>query len=500
MNAIVGIIGATVGLVVLIAVLVSVAVALAKAFGGLFTAIGWLVRHVATFVSGMFSDTVRFFGAVIALIAFVPLTTLNVVIGRWSAAKHFGRAVSDEFFVAGRSVYRVAIGHPLRFLLLGGLTEGIEKRLPAAVAQAPGSDTPSKRTGQFEGYNIVGSLKGGGSGGRLYIAEPDEPKARELARAGCGDVEQVVIKSFSIADGSSMPQIVRESRALEAARKLGLVIEHKLDDHRFYYVMRYVPGETLGAVGERLHAASGPAGLEGAELKAALGYVGDLLNTLEVYHRGGLWHKDVKPDNIIVHAGKAHLVDLGLVTPLRSAMTLTTHGTEYFRDPEMVRLALRGAKVHEVDGVKFDVYGAGAVLYAVIENSFPAHGGLSQLKKRTPDALRWIIRRSMAETQQRYATAADMLADLRVVERAVDPFALKPKDLPSMRGVSSEELELEADPMVMNAAAVGAAGPRPSSAASAERAAASVRAHAKARAPPVRRPALRAVAGRRACA
>ena len=31
-------------------------------------------------------------------------------------------------------------------------------------------------------------------------------------------------------------------------------------------------------------------------------------------------------------------------------MTLTTHGTEYFRDPEMVRLALRGVKVHQVDG------------------------------------------------------------------------------------------------------------------------------------------------------
>ena len=37
-------------------------------------------------------------------------------------------------------------------------------------------------------------------------------------------------------------------------------------------------------------------------------------------------------------------MDFGLVTPLRSAMTLTTHGTEYFRDPEMVRMALKGVK------------------------------------------------------------------------------------------------------------------------------------------------------------
>ena len=49
------------------------------------------------------------------------------------------------------------------------------------------------------------------------------------------------------------------------------------------------------------------------------------------------------------HGGqRAHLVDFGLLSRLRSAMTLTTHGTEYFRDPEMVRMALRGVKVHEV--------------------------------------------------------------------------------------------------------------------------------------------------------
>ena len=35
--------------------------------------------------------------------------------------------------------------------------------------------------------------------------------------------------------------------------------------------------------------------------------------------------------------GRVQLVDLGLITPLASAMTLTTHGTEYFRDPELVR-------------------------------------------------------------------------------------------------------------------------------------------------------------------
>src|SRR5690606_13930253 len=134
-----------------------------------------------------------------------------------------------------------------------------------------------------------------------------------------------------------------------------------------------------------------------ADLRTALGYMSDLCRTLSAYHRGGLWHKDVKPDNVIVDGDRAHLVDLGLITHMRSAMTLTTHGTEYFRDPELERMALKGVKVNEVEGARFDVYGVGAALYSVIENSFPAHGGLSQLTRRCPEAARWIIRRAMTD-------------------------------------------------------------------------------------------------------
>jgi len=392
----------------------------------------WLVRHLARFVFGVIGDTLRAVGAVLTMVLFTFLVVGNVVIGRWSASAHFGRAVSAELTTLGACLYRAVIGHPARLLLLNGLIEGIEQRVPAAMAAAPTRDTPTKRTGQFDGYTIVGSLKGGGSGGKLYVAEPDEVRRAGFERRGIADVDRVVIKSFSLDDGSSLPQIVRESRALDAARNLGLVLDHELTEHRFYYVMRYVPGEPLGIVTQRLHAESGPQGLRGRRLQAALTYAADLVETLGAYHRGGLWHKDVKPDNIIIHDGRAHVVDLGLVTPLRSAMTLTTHGTEYFRDPELVRMALRGVKVHQVDGAKFDVYAAGAVLFSMIENSFPAHGGLSQITRRCPDAVRWIVRRAMAEYDQRYASAAEMLEDLRAVLEADDPDAVKPAMLPSV--------------------------------------------------------------------
>ncbi len=397
-------------------------------------AIVWAIRHVFQFIFGMLGDALHLVGTVITTVVLIPLTIGNIMIGRWSASAHYGRAIQGELKALGRCCYRIVIGHPARLLCLSCMTEGIEKRLPEVVAAAPGPDRPNKRVGQFDGYKIVGSLQGGGSGGKLYVAEPSPVKLAGFVRNGDEDVDRVVIKCFSLGDGSSLPQIVRENRALDAAKRLGLILEHDLTNDRFYYVMRYVPGESLNLVTQRLHAQSGGAGLAKKELRDTLEYGCDLLRTLCHYHAGGLWHKDVKPDNIIVHDGQAHLVDFGLITPLRSSMTLTTHGTEYFRDPEMVRMALKGVKVNDVDGAKFDVYAAGAVMYSMIENSFPAHGGLSQISRPCPEAVRWVVRRAMTDYDKRYESAAAMLADLEAVLASADPFAMKPVELPSMRG------------------------------------------------------------------
>ncbi|MCH7792296.1 MAG: hypothetical protein IID31_08470, partial [Planctomycetes bacterium] len=434
MNPAIGLLGIAVAALVLIPlVVVLVLYVLVPICRG----VGWCVGHVFRFVAGEIGDAFRTVGAVITALVFAPLILGSVVIGRWSASAHFGRALQGECKTVCACVYRMLIGHPARLLCLSPLTEGIERRLPEIVAATPGRDKPRGRAAQFDGYAIVGSLPGGGSGGKLYVAEPDPVKLASFARQGQEGVGQVVIKSFSLSEGSSLPQIVRESRSLDAAKRMGLVLDHDLTEHRFHYVMRFVPGESLALVTQRLHAESGPSGLGDRALASTLGYIDDLISTLNTYHRGGLWHKDVKPDNIIVDGTHAQLVDFGLLTSLRSSLTLTTHGTEYFRDPEMVRMALRGVKVHQINGAKFDIYGAGAVLYSAIENSFPAHGGLSHITKRCPEALRWIIRRAMTDYDKRYESAAAMLADLRVVAGADEPFAVKPVDLPSMKGGDS---------------------------------------------------------------
>ena len=395
----------------------------------------FLIGHVFGVVFGVIADAIRMVSAVLAGVWHSVLAILNVLIGRWSSANRHANAAKEQLVRFGWAVFRIIVGTPLFLLFIAKrtnpLTEtGWRVHDPRNEDSISTVVSTSKNKVMFPGFEIVGSLPPGGSGAKLYIARPvGEGRTRSL-----GLPERVVIKSFALAEGSTLPQIVRESRSLEAARRLGLVLDHELETDRFWYAMPYHDGPHLGMVIRDLHALEEGDGIGRQALHEVLGYQVGLVRTLATYHADGLWHKDVKPDNVIIEGGHAHLVDLGLVTSLASAMTLTTHGTEYFRDPEMVRMALEGVKVHQVNGAKFDIYGAGAVLYFMLENTFPAHGGLSRFAKRSPEVVRWIVRRAMTDYDSRYETADEMLADLRAVVASDDPWAMKPASLPSMRG------------------------------------------------------------------
>jgi hypothetical protein len=182
--------------------------------------------------------------------------------------------------------------------------------------------------------------------------------------------------------------------------------------------MPFHEGETLTRAAARVHRRT-PEGepLPAADVSTVLAWMGDLLRILDGYHRHGVIHKDVKPDNVIVTADGLRLVDLGLLTPLASALTLTTHGTEYFRDPEMVKLALKGRRVKDVDAARFDVYSAGAVFFYLLEGSFPACGPLSRFTRPVPMVLSLMVSRAMAEGTKRYPTIAAMRADLEEAAR-----------------------------------------------------------------------------------
>ncbi len=393
--------------------------------GLFFVFIGRLFR----FMWQEFRDILLLPTALLVAVIKVCSVIICIVLGRWDIVRVEKQKASKRFAEAGDRCTALFIDNPLQLFgiqpasttqkpLYSQQVHGETKDAVRQVQDFLGTPTQSQRS--FQGYTIAGTLPSGGSGAKLYVVQKEKTH------------EKFVIKYFDITSGSILPQIVRESKAMECAKRLGLVIEHHLDESCFWYAMPFHDGEHLGLLTNKQHAST--AKLTATQLVSMLTYQRDLLKTLHQYHTAGLWHKDVKPDNIIIHDGGAHLVDLGLITPLASAMTLTTHGTEYYRDPELVRQAMRGVKVHQVNGAKFDVYGAGAVLYFMLENTFPAHGALSGFSKESPEGIRWIVRRAMADYDKRYNSVEEMLGDVLAVLQAKNISNVRPANLPSVTG------------------------------------------------------------------
>lgn len=394
--------------------------------------------RIAMWAQRTVADLGNLVGSVIACVGLGLFSLARLLTLSPRASRVLFDSSSQELLAALAALYRIALGHPLRLLGLHGIVRSLEERIPAALAASQTAGHPAVPTTRadhqptFPGYDVLRELVAGGSGARLFVARPDRQHAALLSKRGRSLPDLVVVKDFALTSGSTLPQILRESRALEPAGRLGLVLDHHLDDERFYYVMPYVEGPTLEDRIKELHAEESTLGT--ADLELVTHYAHQLCTQLERFHDEGLWHKDVKPANLIASSEGLQLVDLGLVTPLSSALTLTTHGTEYYRDPELVRLALRGTRVNEVDGARFDVYGAGAVLYALLEGTFPANGSLTPFEKESPEGLRFIVRRAMADLESRYPDAATMRRDLEAVLAAPDPSSVKPLQLPSMGG------------------------------------------------------------------
>jgi hypothetical protein len=346
----------------------------------------------------------------------------------------FGHEAAKDWGEAGKALVGVGRAWSKTFGL-GGLFSSLEKRIEKSnvdwrryVATAAFDHTNAPAEFPAE-YVVVDELQPGGSSARLYV----------VRKADEGDNGTLyVLKYFNLRAGGNLESVVRESQAAQLAQKLGLIIESKLGDSAFWYVMPYYHGETLtGGVMRNIKQARAD-GTLADHYRVSLGYVHQLLQIIARYHESGVFHKDIKPDNLIINGEKIYLVDIGLMTPLSSMSQLTTHGTEYFRDPEMVKLALEGREVREVDAAKFDVYSIGAVLFFALSGEFPTSGALSRMPNEVPMATSWVVNRAMTGMHQRYADARAMLTDVDYLCWAAANGKLgtiKPADLPSFKGM-----------------------------------------------------------------
>ncbi len=151
-----------------------------------------------------------------------------------------------------------------------------------------------------------------------------------------------------------------------------------------YYVMPYVEGESLRSRLAREKQLS---------IADALRIATDVADALDYAHRRGILHRDIKPDNILLHDGQVLVADFGIALAMRNAggtrLTETglSLGTPQYMSPE------QATAERDLDP-RTDIYALGAVTYEMLTGEPPFSGATTQA----------VIARLMTETPRAPST------------------------------------------------------------------------------------------------
>lgn len=176
---------------------------------------------------------------------------------------------------------------------------------------------------------------------------------------------------------------------------------YELPEH-FVVVYDFVPGRPLSKVIET----DGPLTPEEATSLAI-----ELCEAAEELHRHGIVHRDISPNNIVVAADGAHLIDLGIAR-MRvegASKDTTSLGTWGFASPEQYGFAQTDARS--------DVYSIGRVLGFALTGVRPDDEAYEQILKKNLDnapatLVHAITRACSFEPSARFQSAAEMAGAL----------------------------------------------------------------------------------------
>lgn len=272
---------------------------------------------------------------------------------------------------------------------------------------APGEPLASpadrSRLGRFRLLRPLGA----GSAGTVFLSVDDELERR------------VAVKVFHPEDSREAERFLREARNAADLRHPGLVPLYEASQAAgtCYLVYEFIDGPNLA----QYLAETRPEPRQAAE------WVALIADALDCAHRAGVVHRDVKPSNVLLDGDRPRLTDFGLARRSGADPTLTAEG-QVLGSPAYMSPEQASGQAHWVDG-RSDIYSLGVVLYHLLTGRVPFTGSAARvfaqimqeeplrprcLAAHVPCDLETVCLKAMAkEPAARYATAADLAADLR---------------------------------------------------------------------------------------
>jgi len=220
-------------------------------------------------------------------------------------------------------------------------------------------------------FQIV-RLLGRGAMGSVYLA-------RDLTLHRVVAIK--VLRWDLLASPDDSERFRREARTTGQLSHPSIVPLHRFGEspNLMYMVMRYVPGESLGAWLRRVRK------LDAEDTRRILA---DLALTLEYAHREGIVHRDLKPENILLERSgdtvRPMVADFG-VAMRRSydpppGELRRSFGTPHFMSPE------QAAGEIDIDG-RSDIYSLGVLGYLMLTGELPYTGdSVRQIADRQAEA------------------------------------------------------------------------------------------------------------------
>ncbi len=254
-----------------------------------------------------------------------------------------------------------------------------------------------------------------GVGGMAMVFEADD-----LLRKSTVAVK--ILKEEFASDEVSVQRFINESKAVLMLSHPNIVkiFDVSVKGEHKYIVMEYIDGITLKAYMQRKGALS---------VKETVAYSIQILRALEHAHLGGIVHRDIKPQNImLLKNGQIKVTDFG-IAKLPDAKTLTATdkaiGTVYYISPE------QAAGEKGIDR-RTDLYSVGVLMYEMITGKLPFDGEnpvsialkqineepkpASELNPSIPKGLEQIIQFAMEKDKdKRFQTATQMIDLLQKV-------------------------------------------------------------------------------------